>query len=101
MSKPEAITKGSASSTLDLGVLKPFKLMRFHNADWYRVDGFRRHGIWEIIGKRRGSDGEWRCTIRRIATARADAPIHQEFEFRESYLVEETYYSPKALEVFR
>ena len=87
---------------VDFGVLKPFKPMRFHNPDWYSSDGFRRHGIWEVVGKRRNKPLDaWYCTIRRIATARADCRIGEEFEFHEDYLVESMYYDPDALAVFR
>ena len=95
-------TECSSRCSSDFGFLKPFKPMRFHNAGWYSNDGFRRHGIWEITGKRRRQpNNAWYCTIRRIATARSDCHIGYEREFHEEYLISEMYYDPEALSVFR
>lgn len=87
---------------MDFGVLKPFKPMRFHRVGCTRSDGFCSHGIWEITGKRRKKPMDsWYCTIRRVATARRDCPINQEFEFHEDYLVEAMFYDPDAMDVFK
>lgn len=98
----QADSTDETAPTIDFGVLKPFKPMRFHNATLYSNTGFRRHGIWEITGKRRKKPRDaWYCTIRRIATARSDCPIGQEYEFHEDYLLEEMFYDLDALAVFR
>ncbi len=88
-------------ASIDLGILKPFKPMRFHDVKLLSIFGFCRHGIWEVTGKRRKPPtNKWYCTIRRIATARSTCPIGEEFEFYEEWLVESMYYDPSALDVF-
>lgn len=69
-----------------LGTMKMLKPMRFKNPGAHWSDGFRQHGIFEVMAKRRGEDGKWRCTIRRIATFRPDCPLGEEHEFREEWL---------------
>ena len=85
---------------IDFGTLKCFKPLRFTNANWTRSDGFKRHGIFEIIGKHRNKQGTWICTIRRIASARPDCAINEQWNFSEPYLESETFYDDKALAVF-
>ncbi len=69
-----------------LGVMKMLKPMRFKRSDAHWSDGFRQHGIFEVISKRRGEDGQWRNTIRRIATFRNDCELSEEYEMPEAYL---------------
>ena len=54
-----------------LKMLKPFKFKK-PGSCW--SDGFRQHGIFEIISKEASTTEDPICTVRRIGTMRPDCP---------------------------